>query len=81
MVFLGMEMWFWVWEHGPGLEEMNLRRGNCPSRAQGGGPGHGKGILGQGGDPRHGCSELGNSLACGEQELTPLLDKQALVGQ
>uniref|UniRef100_A0A8D2N1J8 Transcription factor COE1 n=1 Tax=Zonotrichia albicollis TaxID=44394 RepID=A0A8D2N1J8_ZONAL len=30
----------------------------------------------QGGDPGHGCSELGNSLACGEQEFTPLLDKQ-----
>lgn len=78
---------------------MNLRKGNCPSRAQGGGPGHGQGILGQGGgsgqgkvvlgsgrgmqggDPGHGCSELGDSLVCGEQELTPLLDKQMLVGQ
>lgn len=24
----------------------------------------------EGGNPGHGCSELGNSLACGEQELT-----------
>lgn len=76
---------------------MNLRRGNCPSRAQGGGPGHSgarrwfwtgeggpglrKGVLEQGDDPGDECSELGNSLACGEQELTPLLDKQTLVGQ
>lgn len=33
-VVLGAEKWFWVWGHGPGLEEMSLRRGNCPSRAQ-----------------------------------------------
>lgn len=94
-MILGAERWFWVWGHGPGLEEMNSRRGNCPSRAQRGGPGHGKGILGkevvldrgrgswarEGDDPGHGCSELGNSLVCGEQELTPLLDKQVWVGQ
>lgn len=54
---------------------------------QGGGSGHGKVVLGsgreswvQGGDPGHGCSELGSSLECGEHELTPLLDKQALAG-
>lgn len=52
-VVLGMGKWFWVWGHGPGLEEMNLRRGNCPCRAQGGGPGQGKGILGQGGVSGH----------------------------
>lgn len=67
---LGMARGFWGQGGGPGHE--------------GGGPGLRKGVLGA-----RRCSwaqmlRTGSSpapVACGEQELTPLLDKQVLVGR
>lgn len=73
----GTARWSWARQEDSGGKEMVLGMREVVL-------GLGRGSWVRGGVPGHRCSELGSSPApeaCGEQELTPLLDKQVLVGR